>query len=60
MKTGSTLAIIVFTLVALAHLARIITGTSLTVGETSIPQWVSLLGVVGPGLIATLLWRENR
>ena len=52
MKTGSTLAIIVFTIVAMAHLARLLLGLSVTVNDWLVPQWSSVPGVVVPRLIA--------
>ncbi len=60
MKTGSLLAIIVFVLVAIAHLLRVISGTEIEVGDSDIPQWVSVVGVIIPGIIAWLLWRESK
>jgi hypothetical protein len=60
MKTGSFLAAVLFSLVALAHLARILTGTPVIVGETSVSMWISALGVILPAAIAWLLWRESR
>ena len=60
MKTGSLLAIIVFTLVAVIHLLRLMDGTQIVVGGTVIPMWASILGVLVPGLIAFQLWRESR
>jgi hypothetical protein len=60
MKTGSLLAIIVFTIVAVAHLLRLVDGTQIVVGSTTIPMWVSFVGVLAPGLIAFLLWKETR
>ena len=60
MKTGSLLAIILFALVAIAHLLRLITGADVTVNGFAIPQWVSVGGFVGPALIAWLLWRESK
>jgi hypothetical protein len=60
MRTGSRLAIIVFSIVATAHLLRMIFAISLTVGDWSVPQWVSMLGFVGPGAIAWMLWRESK
>ncbi len=59
MKTGSLLAVIVFVLVAIAHLMRIATDTEIVIGGSNIPQWISLVGVVVPGLIAWLLWKES-
>lgn len=60
MKTGTLLAIILFILVALAHLVRLIDRTEILVGTMIVPQWVSVLGVVVPGLIAWLLWKESK
>ena len=60
MKTGSFLAAVLFSLVALAHLLRLVTGTPVMVGETSVSMWISVLGVILPAAIAWLLWRESR
>ena len=59
MKTGTLLAIVLFALVALAHLLRLIEGTEILLGGTVVPQWVSVVGVVVPGLVAWLLWKES-
>ncbi len=60
MKTGTLLAIIVFTIVAVAHLLRLVDGTQIVVGSTTIPMWVSVPGALLPGLIVVLLWMEAR
>ena len=60
MKTGSKLAIIVFSLVATAHFLRVLFNVSMTIGDWNVPQSVSVLGTLGPGLIAWLLWRESK
>ncbi len=60
MKTGTLLAIIVFTIVALGHLLRLADATQIVVGSTTIPMWVSVLGALVPGLIVVLLWKEAR
>ena len=60
MKTGARLAIILFAAVAFAHLLRLIFLVPITAGNWSVPQWISLFGVVVPGLVAWLLWRENK
>ena len=60
MKTGTLLAIIVFTIVAISHLLRVLDGTQIVVGSTTIPIWVSYVGTLLPGLIAFLLWKESR
>ncbi len=60
MKTGSLLAVIVFILVAIAHLMRIVSGTEIVIGGNNIPQWISVVAVIVPGLIAWLLWKESK
>lgn len=67
MKPFTTAAVVVFTLVAGLHLARIALGWHVIIGEsvvavggTSIPMWVSYLGVVIAGGLAVMLWRESR
>ena len=60
MKTGSKIAIIVFSIVATAHLLRLLYNVDVTVGNWAVPQWVSVLAVAGPGLIAWMLWKESK
>lgn len=60
MKTGSKLAIVLFVLVAIGHLLRLIVGIPMTVGEWGVPQWISVFGVIVPGLVAYLLWKESK
>jgi hypothetical protein len=60
MKTGTLLAIILLTLVALAHVLRLIFGTEVLVAGTPVPQWVSAVAVVVPAVIAWLLWKESK
>lgn len=60
MKTGTLLAIILFTLVALAHAFRLIDGTEVFVDGWAVPQWVSIVAIVVPGFIGWLLWKESK
>jgi hypothetical protein len=60
MKTGSKLAITLFTLVAIAHLLRLLNGIPVTAGDWDVPQWVSILGVAVTGLLAWMLWKESQ
>jgi Na+/H+ antiporter NhaA len=60
MKTGTLLAIILFTLVAIGHLLRLIDGTEVVARGYVVPQWASVVGVVVPALIAWLLWKESK
>ncbi len=60
MKTGSILAITLFGLVSIAHLLRLLYAMPITTGDWDVPQWISLFGVVVPGLVALMLWRESK
>ena len=60
MKTGSKLAIFIFSIVATGHLLRVVFGVSLTIGSWSAPLWLSVPGFIVPGAIAWLLWRESK
>jgi len=67
MKPFTTAAVVIFTLVAALHLARIALGWHVVIGDsvmavggTSIPMWVSYLGVVVAGGLAVMLWHESR
>ena len=60
MKPFTTLAVVVFTMVAVLHLLRIFMGWEVVVGGTVIPMWASYLGLIIAGGLAFLLWRESR
>jgi hypothetical protein len=60
MKPFTTLAALLFGLIALAHLYRLVKGFEVVVSGTVIPQWLSAVGlVIGAGM-ALMLWREAR
>ena len=59
MKIGSKLAMYLLGLVALAHLIRVINAISVTVGNWNVPLWVSVIGILVPGLIAAKIWSEK-
>jgi uncharacterized membrane protein len=60
MKPAALAAVIVFTVVALAHLLRLVFQVEMVVGGTMVPMWASVVGVVVPLAIAVFLWREQR
>ena len=60
MKTGTLLAILFLALVALLQLLRLILQVPIVAGGVTVPVWASAFGVLVPGTIAWLLWRENR
>ncbi len=50
----------IFALIALAHLYRLITHFQIILGSHTIPQWVSIAGVVIPAGLSWMLCREAR
>jgi hypothetical protein len=60
MKPFTTLAIAIFTLVALTHLCRVFLGWDVVVAGTAIPMWASYLGLLIAGVLAVMLYREVR
>lgn len=59
MKTGSLIAMIILSVICVLHVLRIVFGVSFVVGDVNIPQWASVLAVIGTGLVAWMLWRER-
>lgn len=60
MKTGTLLAILFLSLIAILQLLRLILQIPITAGDVTIPVWLSFFGFLLPATIAFLLWRENR
>ena len=58
MKPITTVAVVVFSLVALLQLLRVVMGWEVTINGIVIPIWVSVVAFVVAGALATLLWRE--
>ena len=51
---------VLFSLVALAHLLRIVSGTPITVEAYDVPMWVSWFGLLVPAALATWAFRNSR
>ncbi len=60
MKPAALVAALILTLVALAHLLRIILGVEVTAGGNPIPMWLSGVAFVLAGGVAIMLWCEGR
>ena len=60
MKPFTTLAAIIFAIMALAHLYRLLRPFELVIGGWTAPLWISFVGVAVPALLAIMLWRESR
>lgn len=60
MKTFTAISVVVFSLVALAHLIRMALGWEVVVNGVAIPIWASGVGLVVAAGLAFMLWREAR
>jgi hypothetical protein len=60
MKPFTTLAVVVFTIVAALHLLRTVLGWEVVIQGTVIPMWASNVGLIVAAGLAIMLWRESR
>jgi hypothetical protein len=60
MKPFTTVAVVVFSLVALLQLLRVALGWEVSVNGIIIPFWASLIACVVAATLAFMLWRETR
>ncbi len=58
MKPFTTIAVAVFSLIAIAHLLRLFLGWEVSVVGFVIPVWWSALGLAVAGGLALMVWRE--
>jgi membrane associated rhomboid family serine protease len=60
MKPFTTVAVVVFALVALLQLLRVVLGWEITVNGVLIPLWASVVACVVAAVLALMLSRESR
>lgn len=48
--------VVVLLVISFLHLLRLCTGVEIVIAGTVIPVWTSLIGCVGPALLASLFW----
>ena len=60
MKPFTTIAIVIFSLMAALHMLRLIFGWEAVIDGLVIPMWASLVGLIIAGGLAVMLWRESR
>ncbi len=60
MKPFTSIAVILFAIIALAHLLRLVRGFEVVVAGTAVPQWASIVGLIVAALLAIMVWRESR
>jgi len=59
-KPFTTIAALIFLLMALAHAYRLATHFQVVMGSHTIPQWASWIGLIVPAILAWGLWQESR
>ena len=59
-KPATTIATIIFLIMAIIHAYRLFRHFPIYVGSHVIPMWVSWVGLIVPLLLAWGLWRESR
>ena len=60
MKPFTTIAVIVFCLVAVLQLARVALGFEITVNGALVPLWASGIAALVAAVLAFSVWREAR
>jgi hypothetical protein len=60
MKPFTTIAVIVFTLVAVLQLLRVALGWEITVNGAHVPLWASVIAGMVAAVLAFSLWRETK
>ena len=60
MKPFTTIAVAIFTLMAIVHLLRLVLGWEIVVSGYVIPVWWSGIALVAAGGLALMVWREAR
>ncbi|MES2047807.1 MAG: hypothetical protein V4447_05365 [Pseudomonadota bacterium] len=60
MKPFTTIAVALFTLIAVAHLLRLLFSWEIVVAGFVIPVWWSVLGFAIAACLALMVWREAR
>ncbi len=58
MKPFTTIAVIVFAVMALVHLVRLFTGWEVIIAGYVVPVWFSLPALIVTGGLAFMIWRE--
>ena len=60
MKPFTTIAAVVFAIIGVFHVVRLFLGWEAKVNNFDIPIWVSVIGALFSGLMAVMLWKENK
>ena len=58
-KPFTTLAVVIFAIVAVVHALRLILGWEVTVDGVTIPLWASVVGAILAMILAVMLKKES-
>ena len=59
-KPFTTIAIVIFSLVAVLHVLRLMFRWEVVINGLVMPMWVSVVGIIVAGGLALLVWREAK
>lgn len=59
-KPFTMISAVIFAAMAVVHLYRLFTHFQVVLGSHTIPMWMSYVGIVLPGLLAVMLYKESR
>ena len=59
MKPFTTIAVIIFLIIASVHLLRLLFGWEVVINGMILPVWVSAPGFLIATALAVMLWRES-
>lgn len=60
MKPATLAATVILSSVSLAHLLRLLFGVQVTLADTVVPMWLSVVAFLVAGGAAFMLWRGER
>ncbi len=60
MKPFTTVAVVLFSIIAVAHLLRLFFHWQVTVNGVIVPIWISIPGFIITGVLAIMLLREAK
>jgi hypothetical protein len=60
MKPFTTLAVMVFSVVALVHLLRLLFHWQVALNGAILPQWASIVGFIIAAGLAIMVWKEMK
>lgn len=60
MKPFTSIAVIIFAVICVVHILRLVLGWSAIINGVEVPVWASIVGAIVSGLMAIMVWRENK